>query len=319
MYAHRIVVTGNMLYSTILIALLTSPLATAVNLYVASYSGGPWAGNITSLSLAQKPDSTYSLAQTHTLNTSTNSPSWLTLNRFNNVLYLIDEAVNSTTNGNLVAYKTSYTGELTEVSRTEAQVGGVHGVFFASGQALAVPHYTGSILQTYRLYASGKEIKPIETFNFSPPDFKIGPVADRQEAPHPHQTVLDPTQQFILVPDLGADLVHVFSVDQKTMKLHKKAPLKTSAGYGPRHAVFSNNKISGNYVFYLVGELAGAVTAYSVSYKSDELTFHKIASYSTLNPGQLYPLNPDGSSKVAPAAIDITVGYDSYSDSLLHN
>jgi 6-phosphogluconolactonase (cycloisomerase 2 family) len=296
-----------MLCSIFLTAFLTSTLATAATLYVASYSSGTWAGNITSLSLLQNPDLTYSLTQTHTLNSSTNSPSWLTLNRFNNVLYLVDEAINSTTNGNIVAYKTQYTGELTEVSRIETEVGGVHGVFFASGQALAIPHYTGGLLRTYRLYASGKEIKPSETFNFSTPDFKIGPVADRQEAPHPHQTVLDPTQQFILVPDLGADLVHVFSVDQRTMKLRQQAPLKTPAGYGPRHAVFSVDKISGNYVFYLVGELVGLVTAYSVSYAKNGLTFHKIAAYSTLDPGQHFPLNPDGSSKVAPAAIDITV------------
>jgi 6-phosphogluconolactonase (cycloisomerase 2 family) len=295
-----------MAYSIFLIAILASPLVAAVNLYVASYSGNATAGNITSLSLAQKSDSTYSLTQTHTVNTSTNSPSWLTLNRFNNVLYLIDEAL-STPNGTLVAYKTSHTGELTEVSRTEAQVGGVHGVIFGSGQALAIPHYTGSLLQTYRLNGAGKETKLIETFNFSTSDFKLGPVADRQEAPHPHQTILDPTQQFILVPDLGADLVHVFLIDQKTLKLQQKAPLKTPAGYGPRHGVFSHDKISGSYIFYLVGELVGAVTAYTVSYEDSGPMFSKIASYSTLNPAQKFPLNPDGSSKVAPAAIDITV------------
>lgn len=289
-----------------LLALLSAPLATAVNLYVSSYSSGAWAGNITILSLARNSDSTYSLTQTHSVNTSTNSPSWLTLNPFNNILYLIDEALSSP-QGTLSAYRTSSTGELTEVSRTEASIGGVHGIFYASGQAIAVAHYTGSLLQTYSLNDFGRETKLIESFNFSSPDFKTGPVADRQEAPHPHQTILDPTQQFILVPDLGSDLVHVFAVDQKTLKLHEIAPLKTPAGYGPRHGKFSLDKISGTYVFYLVGELVAAVDAYSVSYKEGGIAFDKLASYSTLNPDQKFPLNSDGSSKVAPAGIDITV------------
>jgi 6-phosphogluconolactonase (cycloisomerase 2 family) len=303
-----------MRYLILLTAFLVSCLVNAVNLYVASYSSGSWAGNITTLSLTQKPDSTYSLVQTSTLNTTTNSPSWLTLNRHNNVLYLIDEAVNSTTNGTLVAYKTSYTGELNELSRTEALVGGVHAVFYASGSALAVPHYTGSTLQTYEISSSGKDIKLLQTFNFSTPGFKTGSIADRQEAPHPHETLIDPMEQYLLVPDLGADLVRIFGINQKTKQLLTKVPLKTTPGYGPRHGTFSLDKICGNYIFYLVGELAGKVTAYRVYYEDSGLMFHEIASYGTLNPGKSFPLNPDGSSKVAPAEIEITVRYEKLLD-----
>ena len=106
----------------------------AVNLYVASY-----AGNLTTLSLLQNPDNSYHLTQTSTFNTSTNSPSWLTLNRQNNVLYMIDEAM-SATNGTIVSYKTSFTGHLTEIQRVEAMEGGLHAAFYGSGSALAVPH-----------------------------------------------------------------------------------------------------------------------------------------------------------------------------------
>lgn len=34
----------------------------------------------------------------------------------------------------------------------------------------------------------------------------------RQEAPHPHEALVDPTDSFIVVPDLGADLIRVFSI-----------------------------------------------------------------------------------------------------------
>jgi len=116
---------------------LMATCAHAVNLYVASY-----AGNITTLSLLENPSdsgSSYNLTQTATFNSSTHTPSWLTLNRQNNLLYMVDEAVNNT-NGTVVAYKTSYTGVLKEVDRVEDIGGGVYAAFYGSGSAMAVPH-----------------------------------------------------------------------------------------------------------------------------------------------------------------------------------
>jgi 6-phosphogluconolactonase (cycloisomerase 2 family) len=131
-----------MFHALTMIPLMALP-ALAVNLYVASY-----AGNITSLSLLQKADGSYSLSQISTFNSSTHTPSWLTLNKQNNLLYMVDEAVNNT-NGTIVSYKTSYTGKLSEVFRIEDIGGGVDATFFGSGSAIAVPHYTGSALVTY--------------------------------------------------------------------------------------------------------------------------------------------------------------------------
>jgi 6-phosphogluconolactonase (cycloisomerase 2 family) len=201
----------------------------AVQLYVASYSGGEWAGNITTLSLNRNSGGSYALQQVSSVNTSTNSPSWLTYQ--NNILYLIDEAVNSTTNGTIVAYNTSSNGPLNEISRTKALVGGVSATFYGEGGALAVAHYTGSTLQTYTVPSPGN-LEFLQTFNFSTPDFQVGPIADRQEAPHPHEAILDPTGQYVLVPDLGMDQVHILSIDPTTKKLTLQDPLKTTPGYG---------------------------------------------------------------------------------------
>lgn len=123
-----------MLVTSLPLLPLLASLTQAVNLYVASY-----AGNITSLSLLQNPNGSYALKQTTTFNTSTHTPSWLTLNHQNNVLYMIDEAVNNT-NGTVVTYRTSYTGHLTELSRVEDIGGGVHASFYGNGGGLVVPH-----------------------------------------------------------------------------------------------------------------------------------------------------------------------------------
>lgn len=290
----------------------------AVNLYVASYSGGTNNGNVTTVSLSKKPDSSYSLIQTSTIDTRTNSPSWVTLDRQNNLLYVTDEAVNVTSNGTILVYKTSENGKLTEVSRKKALVGGVDATIFASGSAIAVAHYVGSSLQTYNIDSKGG-IELLETFTFNSPSFKTGPIAARQEAPHPHQTILDPTKEYILIPDLGSDEVRIFAIDQKTRKLLARESLKVKPGVGPRHGVFSLSKIDGSYLFYLVGELVGDVTAYRVTYKSNSegMTFEKVASYGTLKPnskGIELGRRVDGSSQVAAAEIAITVCWTFISD-----
>src|SRR5256885_5289354 len=117
----------------------------------------------------------------------------------------------------------------------------------------STPHNSStSALQTYNITSSG-HITPSQTFTYtlSGP----GPVPNRQEAPHLHEAIVDPTQQYILVPDLGADLVRVYAIDQKTNALCDKAPLQAKPGSGPRHAAFTLDPIAGHYVFYLVAEL----------------------------------------------------------------
>lgn len=65
-----------------------------------------------------------------------------------------------------------------------------------------------------------------------------GPVPDRQAIPHPHQVILDPTHQYVLSPDLGADLVRVFRIQNGTGKLLPCEHLKVTPGTGARHVAF---------------------------------------------------------------------------------
>lgn len=223
---------------------------------------------------------------------------------------MVDEAVNVST-GTLVSYETNYSGELKEVKRQSALHGGVHATFFASGQGLAVPKYASSTLQTYKVTEDG-DFSLLQTFNFADPRFNFtqGPVSDRQEAPHPHGAILDPTERYLLIPDLGADQVHVFAIDHTTATLMPLGSLVTEPGYGPRHGAFSLDPINGSYFFYLVGELSGNLTAYRVSYAEGYggMSFTKLATYKTLNSGEQFPPNLVGQSKTAPAEIAITVG-----------
>lgn len=282
--------------------------ANAANLIVSSYNG-----NITTFELSSAESTTqgctsnsaYELKEISTLNTTTQSPSWLTFNHQNQVLYLMDEAMSSG-DGTVVSYKVQSNGSLSEVQRVKALAGGVHGHFYNSGTALAVAHYSSSSLRTYTVDATG-HMKDLETFKFKLD--KPGPVADSQAAPHPHEAIRDPTGNFLLVPDLGADLVRTFSIDHTTSKLTMGTPLVAAPGSGPRHAVFSHGPISGSYKFYLVSELSGTVTAYDVAYpKAGGIAFTAIKNgvYDVRGPGS-HPKMPAGAGP-APAEIHFSPG-----------
>jgi len=140
------------------------------------------------------------------------------------------------------------------------------------------------------------------TFTLSQP----GPNTARQEAPHPHEAIVDLTGQYILVPDLGADLVRVFGYDNYALTLTEYASLKATPGSGPRHAVFYNSTEStteGIYLF-VVAELANTITSYAVTYSADGkgLSFTKVYTTNTFG-GKTIPAG------AAAAEIEISVSH----------
>lgn len=114
-----------------------------------------------------------------------------------------------------------------------------------------------------------------------------GPVPDRQDAPHLHDAVLDPTGKFIMVPDLGSDLVRVYKIGSGAA-VTEVTPIKAVAGSGPRHAAFSVH--GGKTFFYTVNELGNSITGYSVMYMGDsEPMFTQLFSFSTHGPTGTVP------------------------------
>jgi 6-phosphogluconolactonase (cycloisomerase 2 family) len=110
----------------------------------------------------------------------------------------------------------------------------------------------------------------------------------RQDVPHPHELHPDPTGKFNLVPDLGADLVRVFKIDSNSGKLTACSEAKADPGDGPRHIKFWESG-SGLQKAYTVNELGNSVSAWDVTYPSDEsgcLTLTKTQTLSSFEPGK---------------------------------
>ena len=106
----------------------------------------------------------------------------------------------------------------------------------------------------------------------------------RQDAPHPHETVLDPTGAFVLVPDLGADLIRIFSIDASSGKLTSCGNSVQTPGTGPRHAAFYGEK-----TLFVANELANTVTRFSVAYSGGCMTLTKEQSSNTMAGGKAAP------------------------------
>jgi 6-phosphogluconolactonase (cycloisomerase 2 family) len=88
--------------------------------------------------------------------------------------------------------------------------------------------------------------------------------------------VLDPTNSYIVSPDLGADLIRIFSIDKATSALTEITPVKAPAGAGPRHGAFfvARRKT----YFLLVCELVNEVITYQVKYTKTGLDFSQISA-----------------------------------------
>ncbi|KAF2433052.1 extracellular aldonolactonase [Tothia fuscella] len=255
--------------------------AAATNLYVSSYDG-----NVTSLSL-NIAGSDYNLSLISRYQQCGPSPSWLTWDRENRSLYCLDEGF-TTPNGSITSYRADKSGKLTMIEHLNLTApAAVAGVIFGnqSFRGYAIAHYTGQL--SVMLLGNEPFSGPVQTINFTV-DSAPGPNAARQATPHPHQAILDPTAEYILVPDLGQDIVRVFcwGPDVNNNTLIEHPPLEVQKGSGPRHAAFwssgKNSTNSTGIYLLVVTELANTITSYEVNYPlNGGLGFSEVYSTNT--------------------------------------
>jgi 6-phosphogluconolactonase (cycloisomerase 2 family) len=126
---------------------------------------------------------------------------------------------------------------------------------------------------------SNKTYTPLQNFHFNLSS--VDP--EHQDTAHVHQALLDPTGQYLLFPDLGADLVHVYCASPQTNMLIEHAPLKSKSGYGPRHAVFWSPEHDPESVFlFVIHELSNKIVSYAVDYlPAGGLAFYEVDEVST--------------------------------------
>lgn len=198
-------------------------------------------------------------------------PSYLAFSPERDYLYAIDDAVSDT----ILHYQSvsafavhRETSLLEFLNRQSSQGSGPCHVFCSkSGSHLFVANYNSGHVASFPLSDRGR-ISPASSVVTGEGS---GPVQGRQEGPHAHQVMMDPDNNFLLVPDLGADKIQLFAFDEQagTLVPNPHQPfLKLAPGSGPRHLVFHP---SGDFV-YVVNELNATVTACSYNRQNGALT-----------------------------------------------
>lgn len=124
------------------------------------------------------------------------------------------------------------------------------------------------------------------TFVFTPPAILLGSPSSlaapsaSPKRPFVHQVVLDPTGKFMMAPDLSADLVHVFGLDENGLLTDPigQMPLGVNIGSGPRHLAFYRPAGDSKKTYvYLVLEVEVMLHGYEVIYtEKGTLEFKKI-------------------------------------------
>ncbi|QDG88178.1 lactonase family protein [Pseudarthrobacter sp. NIBRBAC000502770] len=129
----------------------------------------------------------------------------------------------------------------------------------------------------------------------------------------PHQILPGPHSKTLVVPDKGADAVHLIDYEDGRLRLADTVPAEPGAG--PRHAVFHASIRR----LYVVNELASTVTTYAYTQALDADHAHATAVRSLI-PMQTLPTVPAGSGVTTAAGIVATTdGSSVYISNRGHN
>ena len=156
--------------------------------------------------------------------------------------------------GGVSTYSLSHGGGLAKVNEVASQGGGpCHVAFDRSGRSAFVANYGGGSAASFSVARNGRISSAVSFFQYS----GSGPDSARQKGPHAHRVTVSPDNRFLLVNDLGLDVIHIYRLDAETAKLTPNDPAvwRSTPGSGPRALQFHPN----GRVAYCVTEMASSV------------------------------------------------------------
>ncbi len=226
-----------------------------------------------------------------------NNPSYLTLDRARRFLYTVEETeeFEGAKSGAVSAFTIGRTdGSLRFINRQASQ-GGAPCYVTAdnAGRFVLVANYSGGNVAALSVMKGGGLGKTSDVKQ----DSGSGPNSERQEGPHAHCVVLDPSNRHAYSCDLGTDKVMIYDFDSRRGRLAPASQpfVSLKPGAGPRHLTFDR---AGRHA-YVLNELDSTVTAFARERASGAL--RELKTYSMLpadfkgeNTGADIHLTPDG-------------------------
>lgn len=147
-----------------------------------------------------------------------------------------------------------------------------------AGAVLFSAQYGGGSVASYPLKEDGAIGMRVSLLEHDEPS---GVVPDRQKECHPHWAGPSPDNQYVLVPDLGADRVYVHKLDAHSGRLTPHGSVATPPGGGPRHLKFH----PGGRWAYVVNEMGMSVNV--LRYDADKGELSLVETVPTLSQQQI--------------------------------
>jgi 6-phosphogluconolactonase len=143
---------------------------------------------------------------------------------------------------------------LSKLSEVASQgAGPCHVAFDHTGRSAFAANYGGGSAASFSVGADGRLSPAVSFFQYD----GHGPDTARQKGPHAHRVTVSPGNRFLLVNDLGLDVIHIYRLNPATAELTQNEPAvwKSSPGAGPRALRFHPN---GKFA-YCVTEMSSSV------------------------------------------------------------
>jgi 6-phosphogluconolactonase len=205
-------------------------------IYVGTYTDG---GHSDGIYLVRMDPRSGKLRRVGSVNAGAN-PSFLAIHPNGRVLYAVNELekYNGRATGAVSAFAIGRdSGALTRLNEQPSEGGAPCYVSVdRSGRLVLVANYVGGSVAVLPIHADGA----LAPSAYVDQHKGKGPNAERQEAPHAHSILPDPSNRFVLAADLGADRVFVYRLDLDGKSLHhvEGGDAVMRPGAGPRHIAF---------------------------------------------------------------------------------
>ena len=214
-------------------------------------------------------------------------PSYMAFSADKEYLYAVNE---SGEDSYISAFRfDAETGHLQFINKVQA--GGADPCFISCSENHVITgNYSGGNICVFKRNTDGSVSERVQ--NIQHTGSSVNPT--RQNKPHVHQAIFSNDKKFVLVNDLGTDLVtsYFYNKNSYDAVLALCDTLRVKAGSGPRHLTFNKK---GN-IAYLIQELDGTLTTFSFNKgKMKKLNETSVVKLTDLVTGAAdIHLSPDG-------------------------
>jgi 6-phosphogluconolactonase len=177
------------------------------------------------------------------------NPTFLALGPRERFVYAVNEVRQGTVSSFSFDKKSM---KMQEISKVSSKGGGpTHIAVDHTGRCVFAANYGGGSVASFEVNSNGELSEAVSFFQYSADEEK------HERRPHAHRVTVSPDNRFLLVNDLGLDVIHIYRLDASTAKLtpHDPPLWRAKTDYGPRALQFHTN----GRMAYCVNELKPTV------------------------------------------------------------